>query len=830
MDRLPLPRAPNEPSAQEQQHGYQRRRHQAQQKHQQRPEQEAGATHPWGVKDGARRSGRDPSGDPRLVAAGPRQQKEPSMKKSARRRHPTEKRVARGTRRRQGADFIIDKEIAALIPSLSPEELAQLERSILAEGCREPLTVWDDGSRKVLLDGHNRCRVCRRHGVPYTIKFIKLADRHAAILWVAEHQLGRRNLTPKAYAFLRGKLYNDMKHQGSRSDRTSGQSAQKSTTAQQLAAQYKVDEKTIRRDGRFAAQLDALADAVGADIKEEVLTRGARVSRADVARLLQLDEQTRRRVVAQVRQGARASALLREARPGVDEDVRGEPERTRQGVDRAQWNVAVEDTLEQIALVERALRNTPPGSLSQELIVRTSALLKALEAALATHRRTAVPEQHRPHADITGAVEAVIGLQKILIADDALKIPGLGLEELREGEALVEPLADMARAMARLSRPHHGQRRSTPRRPVTFPNFVKELQPILPPNSALAREHGDVLRAFEVFDLAGRYLCKIEPALEHVYNECATKRSNNPSSAAICDAIDRFVEHRGYAITAGQYTFLHHLEARGVPSAFFRDAEAAFVREVMEGMQRTNLAFFDEILKRSPSLTQYAPAASSSIKLPLTEPLDEPGFKELCEHLRDCVACMENGCELLAEIYRGKPVPLSIQDVSQTTSEMALRCRPMIDGTFTHADHLRAWGVDPSTHAANRATPVSNKGRAAQSTEPPLRPPARQQAAQQRPEAPRSREHTHTGPLKLLPAAAQKEFGVMLGRYVVHRLRERVEQEIRKTDWSEDVQEAALQLFWAMAGKSAPPSPDRVELPGPCSPRGPRGPHVGVSP
>ncbi|WP_044965432.1 MULTISPECIES: hypothetical protein [Sorangium] len=66
-----------------------------------------------------------------------------------------------------------------------------------------------------------------------------------------------------------------------------------------------------------------------------------------------------------MRQGARASALLREAKRGVDEDVHEEPEQTRQGVDRARWNVAVEDTLEQIALVERALRNTPPGSLSQ---------------------------------------------------------------------------------------------------------------------------------------------------------------------------------------------------------------------------------------------------------------------------------------------------------------------------------------------------------------------------------------------------------------------------------------------------------------------------------
>jgi hypothetical protein len=70
------------------------------------------------------------------------------MKKPARSPHRTAKRVPHGARRSQDADFVIDKEIAPLIPSLSPDELAQLERSILAEGCREPLSVWDDGRKE----------------------------------------------------------------------------------------------------------------------------------------------------------------------------------------------------------------------------------------------------------------------------------------------------------------------------------------------------------------------------------------------------------------------------------------------------------------------------------------------------------------------------------------------------------------------------------------------------------------------------------------------------------------------------------------------------------
>ncbi|MFS8067302.1 MAG: hypothetical protein ACMG6S_13100, partial [Byssovorax sp.] len=149
------------------------------------------------------------------------------MEKPAQPSRSKAKPITPGTRAHQRAEFFLDDEIAALIPSLSPEELAQLERSILAEGCREPLTVWDDGRRQILLDGHNRYSICSHHDVPYKVTLIKLSGRDAALRWVTGQQLGRRNLTPEAYAYLRGKLYNGTKSQGARRDLTSGHNAQK---------------------------------------------------------------------------------------------------------------------------------------------------------------------------------------------------------------------------------------------------------------------------------------------------------------------------------------------------------------------------------------------------------------------------------------------------------------------------------------------------------------------------------------------------------------------------------------------------------------------------
>jgi hypothetical protein len=41
----------------------------------------------------------------------------------------------------------IDSEFQALIPPLPEDERAQLEATLLADGCRDPLVVWGDNGR-----------------------------------------------------------------------------------------------------------------------------------------------------------------------------------------------------------------------------------------------------------------------------------------------------------------------------------------------------------------------------------------------------------------------------------------------------------------------------------------------------------------------------------------------------------------------------------------------------------------------------------------------------------------------------------------------------------
>jgi hypothetical protein len=87
-----------------------------------------------------------------------------------------------------------------------------------------------------------------------------------------ENQLGRRNLTPEQRSYLRGKRYNLEKRQDSgHGDHKSARHNDGPNTAERLAKESKVGERTIERDAECAAAVDTLDDQVRADIRAAVL-------------------------------------------------------------------------------------------------------------------------------------------------------------------------------------------------------------------------------------------------------------------------------------------------------------------------------------------------------------------------------------------------------------------------------------------------------------------------------------------------------------------------------------------------------------------------------
>ena len=82
-------------------------------------------------------------------------------------------------------------EMAELLPPLTGEQLAALEADILKNGCYSPVIVNED---MVIIDGHNRQRLCEQHGLPYQMAVFSFESMLEAKQWALDTQKGRRNL------------------------------------------------------------------------------------------------------------------------------------------------------------------------------------------------------------------------------------------------------------------------------------------------------------------------------------------------------------------------------------------------------------------------------------------------------------------------------------------------------------------------------------------------------------------------------------------------------------------------------------------------------------
>ncbi|GLQ89810.1 ParB N-terminal domain-containing protein [Dyella flagellata] len=179
-------------------------------------------------------------------------------------------------------DIVVNQELKAYIDPLTPEEHESLERSLLAEGCRDALVLWGN----VLVDGHNRYGICQQHGLPFQTvqnpRFQSIEDVH---LWMIDQHLGRRSVSD----FQRGVL----------ALRKREILAQRS--AVQVAA---APEPATEHEGEAAsADEPATAAATERPPSREALAREAKLSGNQVALIEKIQKQAAPEVVAAVRSG-----------------------------------------------------------------------------------------------------------------------------------------------------------------------------------------------------------------------------------------------------------------------------------------------------------------------------------------------------------------------------------------------------------------------------------------------------------------------------------------------------------------------------------------------
>jgi len=200
--------------------------------------------------------------------------------------------------------IILDNEFQDLLPALDGETYGLLEENILANGCRDPLVLWDG----ILIDGYNRYRICMEHDISFDTVDKEFDSRAEVLIWIVSNQISRRNLSPVQLSFFRGVHYRaDKQIQGANnqfvqlSEKRQNDVFQGSTT-KRLALKYQVSPKTIERDARFAAGIEAIGEA-SPEAKRKILSGEVAVNRTKLQALSSGQKDDIEAVAAEIDEG-----------------------------------------------------------------------------------------------------------------------------------------------------------------------------------------------------------------------------------------------------------------------------------------------------------------------------------------------------------------------------------------------------------------------------------------------------------------------------------------------------------------------------------------------
>lgn len=218
-------------------------------------------------------------------------------------------------------DLAIDDEFTALIRPLTNDEYHTLEESLLREGCREPIIIWNG----IIVDGHNRYKICKRWDLPFRTTEKQFSCREEAMSWICANQLGRRNLSEEMRRYLIGKRYEIEKQIQRNNNRPIWEpikkpdgseltakelydagghlirysSRMKNPTAERIGAEYHISHGTVEKYGRYSRAVDTIAD-VSPELAPQILTGSFKVSQDNLIALAKLDSQNMHRYARQL--------------------------------------------------------------------------------------------------------------------------------------------------------------------------------------------------------------------------------------------------------------------------------------------------------------------------------------------------------------------------------------------------------------------------------------------------------------------------------------------------------------------------------------------------
>lgn len=258
--------------------------------------------------------------------------------------------------------IIIDKEFRDKLGKLSDDEFKQLEENILQDGTiHDPLIVWmqPDGTG-ILIDGHNRYAIAQKHGLDFKVEEKEFPGRWDVIVWICQHQLGRRNLNEPTKAKLVQELYESMQKSvgapignnnaatnnqlGNSCPIDSNEKNKANSTRAKIAKETGMSERTVQNHINAGRGMDN-AESVEPGFTQAVLAGTVKASNKDLAALRKKKGEDLKQAIQDLKDGKKLQSqkpIPEEQQLSKEEIDKYVREKQLQGVSEAKQNT-IED-------------------------------------------------------------------------------------------------------------------------------------------------------------------------------------------------------------------------------------------------------------------------------------------------------------------------------------------------------------------------------------------------------------------------------------------------------------------------------------------------------
>lgn len=179
----------------------------------------------------------------------------------------------------------INQEIKNRLWKLNDTEYSNLEQSIIKDGCRESIILWNN----TIIDGHNRYEICKKHHIEYKTITKQFDNLTQVLKWVDTNQLSRRNLTDEQRTILLGRISKTFKQEigGTGANQFNKQIRQNVPTANQQTAakELGVSTKTLQRSEDYLEATEIIEKNVGKETIDKIISREVIIPKQDLIKI-----------------------------------------------------------------------------------------------------------------------------------------------------------------------------------------------------------------------------------------------------------------------------------------------------------------------------------------------------------------------------------------------------------------------------------------------------------------------------------------------------------------------------------------------------------------